>query len=108
MPSAESTTLKKAGKTITSLYGSDDGAMIGDQVYVQFTMGEIIAQFPNESAYSKKHALFNCTDLEGKTFTYSINGKEMTLPLKPFVLPDQKGEYCYHSEDNSTVNNLGA
>ncbi|CAI5758654.1 unnamed protein product [Candida verbasci] len=49
----------------------------------------------------------NCTALEGKTVTLSINGKELEVPLKSLAQPSGSGDHCYASFHKSTDPTLG-
>ncbi|CAI5758814.1 unnamed protein product [Candida verbasci] len=91
--------------TINKNYTVDSGgnqACIPDQAY-----SELLSAFSNNEYFGQPGRL-NCTALEGKTFSYSINGKELTLPLRSFVQPHQSGENCYASFNKCSDAQLGA
>ncbi|CAI5760085.1 unnamed protein product [Candida verbasci] len=80
-----------------------DRGCIPDPAYSEF-----FTAFPDEQAYNQVHHRLNCTALKGKTFQYSINGRELTLPMKSLVSPGQTGEQCYTSFTNCSTPQLGA
>lgn len=74
----------------------------------QEAFNKVLAHLPDDPKYGKSHWQVSCSLLEGKNFTYNLNGVDYTFPLRTLYVPSENTDHCYIALRNGTTAQLGS
>ncbi|KHC53466.1 hypothetical protein MEW_01724, partial [Candida albicans P60002] len=91
---------------VNNTYTMDTGGGYG--YLPQEAFDRVLAHLPDDPKYGKSHWQVSCSLLEGKNFTYNLNGVDYTFPLRTLYVPSENTDHCYIALRNGTTAQLGS
>lgn len=67
----------------------------------------VVANLPEDPDFGSDHSYIRCSLLEGKTFTYNLNGIDYKFPLRSLYAPGESYGYCHLALYKGDVAQLG-
>ncbi|KAF6065192.1 Eukaryotic aspartyl protease family protein [Candida albicans] len=68
----------------------------------------VIANLPEDPKFGADRGQITCSLLEGKNFTYNLNGVDYTFPLRTLYVPTENTDHCYLALLKGNAAQLGA
>ncbi|KGU34971.1 hypothetical protein MGK_01775, partial [Candida albicans P57055] len=69
---------------------------------------QVIANLPEDPKFGTDRGQITCSLLEGKNFTYNLNGVDYTFPLRTLYVPSENTDHCYLALLKGNAAQLGA
>ena len=69
---------------------------------------QVIANLPEDPKFGADRGQITCSLLEGKNFTYNLNGVDYTFPLRTLYVPSENTDHCYLALLKGNAAQLGA
>ena len=63
---------------------------------------------PEDPKFGADRGQITCSLLEGKNFTYNLNGVDYTFPLRTLYVPSENTDHCYLALLKGNAAQLGA
>ena len=100
--------VKINGQTIpvNKQYTLDTGG--GTGFLPEAAYNQVIANLPEDPKFGTDRSQITCSLLEGKTFTYNLNGVEYEIPLRDFYTPKETNGVCKLGLQKGNAAQLGA